>query len=488
MTQLKAENFRPGVKDAIVIGAGGAGIAAALTIAEGGGKVVVFEKALHAGGSMVWVEGTFAAESEMQRRRNIKESRDEIFRGMMEYSHWKANAALVRAFVDKSAGTIDWLEQHGVEFSEPTAYWSGGPRTWHLFKGGYGNAMMKALVVSAEEKGVEIYYESNVIKLLREDDGPVTGIILEDKTGQQTKVEAKAVIIATGGYANNKEWIKKYSGFDLGENLFPLGNRNKEGEGIRMAWEVGAAEAGMGLIQVSFGTPPRTKPNSHTLGAVGQPTLWVNQHGVRYCDEGIVQNMIYSGNALSKQPGGYVFRIFDESTKQDWVENGADVGVGMFYLPPRTRLTRLDAEIQAAIEKKSPYVFVADSLQELADQMGIDSAVLAKTVVEYNSFCDQGQDAQFAKDRAFLRPVRTPKFYAFKCYLDFIGTLGGIKINEKTEVLDRNDQIIPGLYAVGNDAAGLYGDSYDVVSSGATSAFAINSGRIAGENALKLIL
>ncbi|MCL6479296.1 MAG: FAD-dependent oxidoreductase [Peptococcaceae bacterium] len=475
------------VKDAIVIGAGGAGIAAALTLAEGGAKVAIFEKALHAGGSMVWAEGTFAAESEMQRRRNIKESRDEIFRGMMEYSHWKANAALVRAFVDKSASTIDWLEQHGVEFSEPSAVWPGGPRTWHLFKKGYGGAVMKALVSRATQQGAEIYYGSNVKKILREPDGPVTGVVLEDETGKETKVAAKAVIIATGGYANNKEWIKKYTGFDLHVNLFPLGNFNKDGDGIKMAWEIGAAEDNIGLIQFNFGTPPHTRPNSHILGAVGQPTLWINQRGVRFCDEAIVQNFSYCGNAMSKQPGGYAYRIFDETTKRDWVENGVDVGVGMFYVPPRTRLKKLDAEIQEALEKNNPYIFVAESLSELADKIGIDRAILAKTVQEYNGYCAKGHDDQFAKDREFLRPVEVPKFYAFKCYTDFLGTLGGIKINEKTEVLDKNNEVIPGLYAAGNDAAGLYGDSYDVISSGATSAFAFNSGRMAGENALKLI-
>ena len=484
MGKMKSVNSFPGTTEVVVAGAGGAGLAAALTLAEGGAKVVAFEKTPFAGGSFVFVEGTFAVGSEMQRKRNIKVTRDEAFRGIMEYSHWKANAGLVRAFVDKSASTIGWLEKQGIEFTEPTGTWLGGPRTWHLFKG-LGAPMINALVANAAKKGVEIRYETTVKQLLREGSGPVTGAVVEDKTGKQIKVEAKAVIIATGGYPNNKEWIKKYSGFDLGINLFPLGRYNKTGEGIQMAWEAGAAEEGIGVIHLNIGSPPEIGARSHIWGAVGQPTLWVNQHAVRFCDETIVENIAYTGNAMAKQKGGYVFRIFDEETKIQLIENGG-IGVGM-YVPPRTPLTNLDTKIKAAVEKKNPYVFVADTLDELASKMGIDRSVFKKTVEEYNSFCEKGHDDQFAKDPEYLLPVKTPRFYAFKCYMNFLGTLGGIKINEKTEVLDRNEEVIPGLYAVGNDAGGLYGDSYDVIASGASSGFALNSGRIAGENALTYI-
>jgi flavocytochrome c len=484
MGKLENRDLTPEAKDVVVAGAGGSGLAAALTLAEGGAKVVIFEKMPFAGGSFLFVEGTFAADSDMQRKRNIKVTRDEAFRGIMEYSHWKANAALVRAFVDKSASTIDWLEKQGVEFTEPTGVLLGGPRTWHLFKG-LGGVAINVLVANAVKKGVEVRYETTVKHLLREGNGPVTGAVVEDKTGKQIKVQAKGVIIATGGYPNNKEWIKKYSGFDLEVTLFLLGRCNKTGEGIQMAWEAGAAEEGVGVIHLNIGSPPKIGARSHIWGAVGQPTLWVNRDGVRFCDETIVENIAYAGNAMAKQKGGYVFRIFDEETKIQLAENGG-IGVGM-YVPSRTPLTYLDTKIKAAVEEKNPFIFVADTLDELANKMGIDRAIFKKTVEEYNRFCEKGHDDQFAKDPEYLRLVKTPRFYAFKCYMNFLGTLGGIKINEKTEVLDKDDEVIPGLYAVGNDAGGLYGDSYDVIASGASSGFALNSGRISGENALKYI-
>lgn len=481
MGKVKAKTLSVTGKDVVIAGAGGSGIAAALMLAEGEAKVVVFEKMPLAGGSTVYVEGTFAAESEMQWKRNIRVTRDQAFKEMMEYSHWRANAALARAIVDKSGGTISWLEKQGVEFIEPSADWPGGPRVWHLYKG-LGGAMMKVLVANAIKKGVEIHYETSVKRLVREGNGPVTGVIVEDKAGKTTKVEAKAVIIATGGYANNKEWIKKYTGFDLGVNLFPLGYYDKTGDGIEMAWAAGAAEEGIEVLLFSIGTPRGFGLEDHMLGAAAQPMLWINRNGVRFCDEDIIENMIHTGNAMSRQPGGYIFKIFDENTRKYWAENGG-FGAGM-YCAPRTPLTKLGAEMKKAVRNKNPNVFIADTPEELADKMGVDRKVFKKTVEEYNGFCDKGHDDQFATNPVYLRPVRTPQLYALKCFPDFLGTHGGIKINERTEVLDGSDKVIPGLYAVGNDAGGIFGDSYDINASGIGSSFAINSGRIAGENAL----
>jgi fumarate reductase flavoprotein subunit len=280
--------------DVVVAGAGGSGIAAALTLAEGNANVMVFEKMRYGGGSTRFPEGMFAVGSEMQRKRNIRITRDDAFRDIMNYSHWKANAALVRAFVDKSASTIDWLEQMGVGFIEPSSFWPGAPRTWHLFKG-YGATMMKVLLARAADKGVEVRYQTRVKQLVREGSGPVTGVIVEDSEGRETKVAATAVIIATGGYANDKELLKQYTGLDLRINLFPLGNSEKYGEGIRMAWQAGAAAEGMGVLNFSFGGPvgPGIKPSGHIVAAVRQPELWINQHGVRFCDESIVHNSIF---------------------------------------------------------------------------------------------------------------------------------------------------------------------------------------------------
>jgi fumarate reductase flavoprotein subunit len=184
---------------------------------------------------------------------------------------------------------------------------------------------------------------------------------------------------------------------------------------------------------------------------------------------------------------GYTYSIFDESIKQQMFDKGVEKYLGWDNLPG-TRPVELDKMMNAALERGTTEIFAADSVGELAEKIGVDPAVLKATVDEYNSFCEKGHDDLFAKDPKYLRPLKGPKFYAAKGYTICIGTLGGIKINHKTEVLDKEDKVIPGLYAGGFDAGGAYGDSYSIKdSSGMSSAFAINTGRIAGKNALKYI-
>ena len=467
--------------DVVVAGAGGSGIAAALTLAEGNASLMLLEKMERAGGSTRFPEGMFGAETAMQHRSYIRVTKDESFRDIMGHNHWLANAALVRAFVNKSAGVIDWLEGMGVEFIEPSSFWPGGPRTWHLFKG-HGGAMVQVLLARLAEKNIKIHYQTKVKRIVREENGPVTGVIVEDAQGKETTIEAKAVIIATGGYANDKELLKKYTGLDLRVNLFPLGNAEKYGEGIRMGWEAGAAEEGMGVLNYSFGTPvgPGIKSSGTIVGAVRQPGLWINQDGVRFFDEGASLNSMFCGNAMARQKGGYVFRIFDEGSKEHFVEKGIEVGVGTFVFPG-TRLSGFDDELKKAIEKKNRNVMKADTVEELAAKMAVPEEVFRKTVEKYNGYCDRGHDEEFAKDRIYLWPVRKPPFYAFKCYIDFVATHGGVKINQKTEAVDARGNVIPGLYAVGNDAGGMYGDTYDMVAAGTACGFAMVSGRMAGD-------
>ena len=123
----------------------------------------------------------------------------------------------------------------------------------------------------------------------------------------------------------------------------------------------------------------------------------------------------------------------------------------------------------------------------MSNKIGAKNDVLKNTVNEYNRFCEKGHDDFFAKNPKYLQPVKEPKFYALRVHLRFWGTLGGIKINEKTEVLNNEDEVIPGLYAVGNDAGGLWGDTEDLLLPGEALGFALNSGRIAGKNALNYI-
>ena len=469
--------------DLAVAGSGAAGIIGALTAAENGAKVMVFEKRPNLGGVSIFAEGMFAVESEMQRKQYVSYSRDDAFRTIMEYNHWRANPRLVRAFVNESGASISWLQNQGVEFEEVATNVPGAPLVWHILKGpsrARASKMMKILTERARERGVQIQLQTPVKGLVNRS-GRITGIVIE-KDGEKIQIETKTVLIATGGYANNKEWIKKYTGLNLDKDLTPIANVDKMGEGIRMAWEAGAAEEGMGVLQLLRGGPV-LGPGLSFIGpleaAAGQPGLWVNKDGERYCDESIQGNFPFDGNALVRQPHKSVFAIFNDAIVRHWKEKGTDLGTGRI-LPPGSRID-VGVEIQKALENQSPDVFAADSLEELAIMTGIEPARLKATVEEYNRFCDKGHDDLFAKDPKYLRPLEKPKFYALKCNAVFLGTLGGIKINHRMEAVDFKDHPIQGLYAGGMDAGGMYGDSYDVITSGGTLAFAINSGRIAGK-------
>jgi len=480
MSQIPAET------DVVVVGSGVSGLAAALTLAQGGSKVIVFEKERSIGGTSNFFHGMFAVESEMQRRRYITYSRDEAFKNIMDYSHWRANPRLVRAIVNESAATISWLQEAGVEFTEATINIPDAPRTYHLVKG-LGEAIVKALATRLKELGAMIVPATPVKQILKAGDR-IAGVVVEENE-EDVEVAAKAVIIASGGYANNKEWIKKYSGFDIDVNLIPIGNVDKTGDGIRMAFEVGAAEEGLGILELVRTGPvgPEFAMGSHLENIAVQPDLWVNAQGERYCDESISFDDAYVGNANARQKGDYTFSIFDSAIKQSLIDDGITKAMIMAF-PPGSRTTELDRELEKAVKSGSTEVFEADSIRELAEKIGVDPDVLQSTVDEYNGYCEKGHDDLFAKDPKYLRPLKGPKYYAVKARTIFLGTLGGIKINHRMEVIDKKGNTIPGLYAGGYDAGGMYGDSYSIgKSSGLSSSFATNSGRIAGKNSLKYI-
>jgi fumarate reductase flavoprotein subunit len=470
--------------DVVIIGSGISGLAAGLTAAEGGAKAVIFEKQRSLGGSSNFLQGTFAVESEMQRERYISYTRDEAFKNLMDYSHWRANPHLVRAIVDESGPTISWLREMGVEFTDATVNMPDAPSTYHIVKG-EGAAMIKTLASAAKERGIDIRLGARVQRLLKAG-GKIMGVIAEDNN-EEIEITSKVVVIASGGYANNREWIKKYAGYDLDINIVPVGNVDKSGDGIRMAWEVGAAEEGMGILELFRAGPlgPDFPMKNQIEFVTCQPDLWVNPRGERFCDEGISFFDSEVGNANARFKEGYTFSIFDDSVIERLLDRGVDRGVAVEN-PPGTKPVNVKTELNTALERGSTDVFAADSLEELAKKIDIEPNILKATVEEYNRFCDKGHDELFAKNPEYLWPIKVPKFYAVKARTVFLGTLGGIKINERTEVIDKKGNIIPGLYAVGYDAAGMWGDSYCFrAASGSSSGFAANSGRIAGKNALK---
>jgi len=479
--------------DFIVVGAGGAGLAGAVAAAQGGLRVVVLERMRVAGGATVFSTGIFAVESHLQKERGISMTTDEAFSQHMFYTHYLSNPRLVRAVIDKSADTIHWLQGMGTEFIEPEEFFPGAPRTWHTMKHD-GRSITQALEETARELGVSIHFRTRAKRLVMED-GCVAGVVAEDGDGNPVTYSGKAVLIADGGFANNREMMDAYTDAGAPTIAMSVGQVGKEGDGIRMAWDIGAAREGAGLIQrgparamtkkrVQETESSTGRPDKHATAILRQPFLWVNANGDRFLDESEL-SFPHIGNALSRQPGQILFNVFDDASRRRLEEEGIQAGLGM--LADRgTRIPDVHEVLRSGMEEGE--ACVADSIEELAAGMGVDSRRLMATVDEYNTSCDKGRDALFAKDPKYLEPVKAPPFVAVKGHPTHVGTLGGIRINHNTEVIKEGSRtgldVILGLYAAGNVAGGMYGDTYDASHTlGLTSAFAVISGRIAGERA-----
>jgi fumarate reductase flavoprotein subunit len=471
--------------DIVVIGGGGTGLAAAVAAAEKGVRVILLEKRGAPAGNTALAIGLFAADSSVQKRMCISAPKDEVFRTAMEYSHWKIDPRIFRAFVEKSGDTIQWLEEKGITFKEiPSMYPGQVFRTWHCADEmkGTGAIFVKLFRKHCEELGVQLFTKCPARRILTNKKGEVTGVLAGIK-GQELKISAKSVIIATGGYGGNKELLKRYfPSYD--ENMVYTGFPHVTGDGLLMALEIGASTEGLGILMLH----PHCYPGSMYLNTVAvQPvTVWVNKKGERFTDETITFHYVECGNAVNRQPDKCVYTLFDEKIKNRIIEEGLlTLGLRETGVYAGAKLTKLENELRKETDKGG--VKISDSLNGIAKWIGVVPKVLKTTIDEYNASCDKGHDAIFAKDRKYLQALRTPPYFAIRCYSSFLTTIGGVKINHHMEVLDTQDNPIPGLYAGGDTAGGLASDTYCMPLSGSAFGFAVNSGRIAGENAAETV-
>ncbi len=486
----KIENLQA---DIVVIGGGGSGLAAAVAAAEKEASVIVLEKR-GLGGNSAKAFGIFAAESPVQKQGMIDCRKEDCFKLAMDFAHWRINPKIVRAFIEKSGDTIQWLEEKGTEF-DCTPFYPNQIATWHIPKG-RGAALIKILAQKCRELGVNLRIRTPVRKIIRGEKGSIVGVLAEAKD-REIQITTKSVIIATGGYGGNKNLLKKYCP-DYRDNMKCEGVRHT-GDGLLMATEMGAATEGLGILlmsgpipqesgpmtQMKVGVPPKRKRLTLMFLALDPRTIWVNKRGERFADETVGYYHFESSNAVARQPERLSYTTFDSKVVAAMTKQGLILGMGVDVGAQGNELTGLERELKACVDKGVVGVF--NTRDEMADWIGADPKVLKTTIDEYNAACDQGYDPIFAKDRKYLLPLRTPPYYAIKCSVNFLNTIGGIKINEHMEVLDRQDNPIPGLYAVGVDTGGWETETYCERLSGSTFGFAVNSGRIAGENAADFI-
>jgi fumarate reductase flavoprotein subunit len=469
----------------VIIGSGSAGLAAALTAAEKGLKnIVVLEKRGALGGNSALASGPFACESPAQARQRIIADKDELFKRAMDWAHWsRVNPRILRAFLNKSGDTIHWLEEMGLEFNVIAFFPNQTPRVQHVPQG-RGPHLIKVLAGKCRQSGVQLLTHSGGKKLIRDKNGHVTGVLAVQKDAE-VAIKARSVIIATGGFAGNKKLLTKYcplyyDGF--GNRGLPL-----MGDGLLMAQEAGAAiEDFVTLLKEG----PRIDLHAWPLMGLEREgvTVWVNRRGERFADEAVGEHVFEAGNTILMQPGKVIYSLLDTSIKEIMEKKMA----GLLKTIP-TGAARPGRKIPESLDKallaeaSRGRVKTAGSWDDIAAWIGADPATLKATVAEYNDFCARGYDALFAKDRRYLLPLLRPPFHAIRAETHLLDTMGGIRINERMEVLNVQDQPIRGLYAAGVVTSGWEAESYCSDLNGSAFGYALNSGRIAGENAAAFI-
>ena len=470
------------VSDVVVIGGGAAGSACALAAAEtGAARVTVLEKRSTTGGNAARAWGLFAADSPVQKEALVDARCEDFFKNFMDWSHWKADPEITRAFVAKSGDTIRWLEKKGLKFNLVRYYPNQEPPVWHVPEG-RGARLVQLLVDRCAEAGVRIFSDSPGKKILRDETGKVTGVLAERK-GQQFIIPAKTVVIASGGYGGNLELLKKFC-CDYDARIQCLGIPHN-GDGLMMALESGAATDSRNLLLSEW--PHVNGDIASTLTTLAREpyTVYINKRGHRFVDEVQGLHAFQCANAVLAQPDKTGYILADTGTVKRLEEMGAILGRGNDREARRRGMPGLSQQLDEAAAKNTENIFVSSEWNEIAKWMDVPADALLTTVARYNSFCSRGHDEDFYKDRRYLLPLDQAPYYAIKGQLVFLHTQGGIKVNANMAVIDPSGNPLPGLYAAGADAGGWESDTYCDRFSGAALSFAINSGRIAGENAAK---
>jgi fumarate reductase flavoprotein subunit len=468
---------KPGL---VIVGAGAAGLSAAVAAAEKGQQqITVLEARAVQGGNAVFVGGMFGAQSRLQRQRGIDADCDDLFKKAMDYAHWKTDPRLIRALIEKSGTTIQWLEDHGLEIDQIFPFHPNQvPVVFHLHKppNKLGANYVKTFTEKCEALGVRINLRTRAKTLLKDDGGRIAGVVAETPDGD-VRLPANGVILATGGFLGNPELIRSYLPTYYPEELHPVGIPH-HGDGHKMAVDAGAAEDGMLVLEMNGPTFP---PSAYLSIVVHDPnTLWVNSKGQRFTDESL-PHFPETANSIYRQPGKHSYTLFDQTIKQRMLTTELNP-LDALLVKKENWAETVESELSKYASKGRAKT--SDSLDDIAGFIGADADVLRNEVDIYNSACDHGHDPLFAKDRRYLQPLRIPPFWAVEAGIKIMTTHGGPKINYRMEVMNTNDDPIPGLYAAGVETGCTDSNSYCSQLTGHSFGFSVVSGRIAGENAV----
>ena len=432
--------------DVIVVGGGGAGIAAAIAALDAGASVLVCEAAQRVGGSAACSGGVImAAGSDVQAARGVVDSVDDLYNYYMTINHNEVEPALARRLCEGGVPTLDWLRSFGVQFDPAALYVTGieNPRAPRGHPAtGMGAAIMEALSQAAFARGLEAATRTRVTELLLEA-GRVCGIRLDGAA-----VRAGAVVIATGGFGNSFELLQQYfpEAARHGKDWhFYVGIEENRGDGLRMGLAAGGAMVGEGSGQRLYTASFSKEVEPYLPGWL----VYVNRAGFRFIDE--TPAYVLCDTVLSAQPDATCFAVMDHAAFTRDPQDPKYRSKGFLDFPTPNWTPEKLAEHLA-----NGKVCVGRTPQELGRAAGIAPEALAATLEAYNADCAAGVDRHYRKTPGFLVPHVQAPFYAIELRATGVGsTHAGLRIDAETQVIGTNGRPIAGLYCAGECAGGV---------------------------------
>ena len=447
--------------EVVVIGAGGAGLAAAVSAHENGAKVLVLEKMPRAGGDTIISGASYnAVDPVRQPAQGIEDSIDKHFQQTFEGGDKLGDPALIRVLVENAYPTIEWLEGMGMQFKEHVHTVLGGlwPRA-HAPVKPLGTGFIETYLnyIDKTNGEAQVMYNTKATSLILEGN-KIVGVKAEDRKNIYTIKATKGVVMAVGGFAANVDMRNQYNKhWDDLTNIKTTNHVGATGDGIVMAEAVGANLVGMEWIQLLPMGDPETGSLSGNIEQGVENRIFVNKDGNRFVDEG--QRRDVMTKALFEQQDDFMWVILDKhSYPTEDVKNHFNESI---------------AELVAAGR-----AYKADTLEDLAKQIGVDPANLVKAVEGFNKGVETGKD-EFGRT-LFMDKIDTPPYYASARMPTVHHTMGGIQINTDAQVLKADGTIIENFYAAGEVTGGIHGSNR----LGGNALADINVfGRIAGRNA-----
>lgn len=457
--------------DVVVIGGGCSGVNTAVRAAEKGLSVILVEKTSVIGGASLHSWAPSAYNSKYAQAAGESVDTDSIIEAWVADSHWRVDAAAIRQLVNTAGEAIDWMSEQGWEFT----YLGFGAAITQLPDYELRSDLFRSMIETHVLPQGELLENTTAKYLITEADGTVSGVMVSDKDSKGIRINAKAVVIATGGYAANTEMVKTAFGFD---GVF-AGLPQNIGEGLEMAWKAGAQKprnfGGQMLHQTLARTTDKIINDFEAFPAKYPMILCyvanllnVGATGSRFRNEALVLDAVPAAYSSAFQ-GDFHYVVVSQDI-MNTLETEGLAGLGVDYSPG------LPPEHKPAFELDTPWEGITDvfdamvasgegfkgnSIEELAAAAGMDEDIFANQFADYEEFCAKGTDTQFGKGSDYLCALGEGPYYIIIAEENNLCSWGGLMTNTNYQVLDEGRLPISGLYAVGNEAgSNLYNDTY----------------------------